>query len=240
MSGESLKATETLKNLRGAIFDLDGTLLDSMPIWDAAGINYLKGKGILPKKDLREKLRPLSITEAAGYLRTEYCISDDIALIIDGINKTTEDAYFFNAPLKSGIYELLKLFAERGVKMCIATATDRYLVEAALKRNGISDFFEAVLTCSELKTSKRNSADIYLKGLEVIGTNIHDTFVFEDALYAVKTAKKSGFKVVGVYDESASPYAAEVAKLSDIFIRSWHDLTKYKAFLSLSNTHYRD
>lgn len=207
-------------NITGAIFDMDGTLLDSMPMWDNVGQNYLRSLGLEPREDLREILRPLSLRQAAEYMRKAYSLALTSNQIMEGIDRSIEQRYFTDLSLKPGVKELLEELRQRGVPMCIATATDRYLVEAALRRVGILDYFEFVLTCSEAGSGK-DRPDIYEMALHRLGTDKATTYVFEDALYAVETAKQAGFPVVGVYDESASKAVERIRSLCDCFVLSF-------------------
>ena len=123
--------------LKGAIFDLDGTLFDSMFIWDTAGEVYLRSIGIEPREDLQKVLKPMSLLQSATYIRERYAILRTVEELMDGINRTVEDFYFHTVQPKEGVIALLEQMKAQGIKMCIATATDRYHVEAVLKRCGI-------------------------------------------------------------------------------------------------------
>ena len=209
-------------NTRAAIFDMDGTLLDSEPGWENVAGEFLRSRGKAPKSGLHEALRPLGGHEIPRYFQTEYGIDEPERQIADAINSYLEAFYFNVAPLKDGVIPVLTELKRRGVKMCLATATDRYLVEAALKRCGILDFFLRVYTCGEESTGK-SEPDIYLRAAEFLETTISETFVYEDALYAIKTAKKAGFPVVGVYDLAADDQQDEIKGLVDYYLKSFND-----------------
>lgn len=181
------------------IFDLDGTLLDSMDIWASAGSNYLLSRGITPEKGLDEKFKTLTLQEVASYYRNVYQISESINTLVASINHFIEDQYRRNAPLKEGVLGFLE--ANRGEKMCIATATDRHLVEMSLELHGISEYFSKILTCTEVGVGK-TKPDIYEAALTHLGTRKENTIVFEDALHGVISAKSVGFPVVAVADKS--------------------------------------
>ena len=113
--------------IRGAIFDVDGTLLDSMFIWDTIGETYLRSIGYQPKENLNETFKNMSLHQAACYYQTEYGVTLSIDQIMDGVNAMLERYYRFEVPLKPGVAELLERLRQSGVKLCIATATDRHL-----------------------------------------------------------------------------------------------------------------
>ena len=205
--------------LKGAIFDFDGTLFDSMSIWDTAGEVYLRSIGIEPREDLQKVLKIMSILQSATYIREKYVIPLTVEEIMDGINHTVEKYYFHTVQPKEGIITLLEQMEEQGVKMCIATATDRYQVEAALKRCGIESFFSEIFTCTEVGRGK-DEPDIFQKAMEYLGTTKANTVVFEDAYYAAKTARADGFITVAVYDPHEENQT-ELRSISDLFLEDF-------------------
>lgn len=213
-------------DIKGAIFDLDGTLLDSMTMWDSIAENYLKSQGVKPNDHVREAVRAMSIQQVCEHFCSEYGLALSREEIVGGINGMVEDFYFRRVQLKDGVSETLKTLRKRGVKMCLATATDRYLVEAGLRRTGISDYFGRIFTCTEAGAGK-DEPDIFLQALDFLGTDIRETVVFEDALYAVRTARNAGFTVAALYDESASAKQEEIKKLANYYMKSfveWNEL----------------
>lgn len=202
--------------IKGAIFDLDGTLMDSMFIWDTIGADYLISRGIIPEEGLNEIFKKKSLVQAAQYYQDNYGITDSIPTIMEGVNGMIDHLYSQKITIKKGVLPLLEKFKEKGVEMCIATATDRHLVEAALKHNGIYEYFSHILTCTEIGFGK-DSPEIFEKALEKLETEKTETLVFEDALHAIETAKHSGFQVVGIYDESSWEDQEKIKELSDYY-----------------------
>ena len=186
--------------IKGCIFDVDGTLLDSMVIWESAGDKFLRKIGCVPEKDLAYKLKVLSINESAAYLKKTYNLNLDDQEIVTGINSVVEDLNKNEAQLKNGVFDFIKKLHDLNIKMCLATATDRFHIVAALSRCNVLEYFSDIITCTEVGKGKV-SPDIYRQALEKLGTPKCETPIFEDALYAAKTAADDGFKVVGVYDE---------------------------------------
>ena len=209
--------------IKGAIFDLDGTLLDSMHAWDGVGERYLKSKGIQASPALQSEIESMSLVESCAYVKEQYHLDESTDEILDGILRIVESFYFENALLKDGVGEFLANLNNMGVKMCVATATDRTLAEAALRRNKVIDYFDSILTCGELGCNK-TTAQIYNKALEAIGTQKDNTVVFEDAYHAAYSAKSDGFVVCGVYDESEKKQLKDVC---DFYIKSFFEAGEY-------------
>lgn len=214
--------------LKGAIFDFDGTLFDSMFIWDTVGEIYLRSIGYEPKESLNETFKTFSLYQAACYYRSEYGVTLSVDEIMNGVNNMVESYYRNEVSLKSGVAEFLEHLRKNGVKMCIATATDKYLVEAALKRCGISKYFSEIFTCTSVGHGK-DKPFIYREALKHLGTDKSETVVFEDAVYAARTAKKDGFVTVGVFDENEKSQD-EVIALSDCYITDYSDLESFWKF----------
>ena len=205
--------------LKGAIFDFDGTLFDSMFIWDTAGEVYLRSIGIEPRENLQKVLKPMSLLQSATYIRECYQIPLTVEEIMDGVNRTVEDFYFHTVQPKKGVVAFLEQMKKQGVRMCIATATDRYQVEAALKRCGIEPFFSEIFTCTDVGHGK-DEPIIFQKAIEYLGITKENTVVFEDAYHAAKTAKSDGFIVVTVFD-SHETKQEELHSVSDCFLENF-------------------
>ena len=215
--------------IRGAIFDVDGTLLDSMFIWDTIGEAYLRSIGYQPKENLNETFKNMSLHQAARYYQTEYGVTQSIDEIMDGVNAMLERYYRFEVPLKPGAAELLERLRQSGVRLCIATATDRHLVEAALDRCGVLSCFGEIFTCNEVGHGK-DEPDIFEAALRFLGTRKEETLVFDDALYAVRTAKEAGFPVVAVYD-SHEKAQDQIRMLADVYLEELTQLDKIRKYL---------
>ena len=185
--------------IKGAIFDFDGTLVDSMFIWDTFGEDYLRTLGKEPKENLTETFKTFTLEQAAEYYREHYGVTLSVGEIVDGVNEMVSEIYRTKVALKNGVLEFLRDLRSKGVKMCVATVTDRPIVEDVLKKLGIRDFFTEIFTCAEVGYNKE-TPHIYRAALEALGTKKDETVVFEDALHALITAKKDGFKVAAVYD----------------------------------------
>lgn len=208
--------------LEAAIFDLDGTLLDSMPIWQGLGENYLLQKNVQPAPGLQDALKTMSLPQAAQHFQTAYGLREAEETIIGEIETLLADLYRYEVPLKAGAAEYLQTLQEQNVKMCIATATERNLAESALERLDIRKYFSTILTSSEVKTGKDDPL-IYQRAFEQLGAPLTKTVIFEDALHAIETATAAGFRVVGVHDETATKDMERIKALTEQYIYSFSD-----------------
>ncbi len=202
------------------IFDLDGTLLDSMYIWYNAGKIYLKNLGVEADDGLVEKMLPLTLCESAGYIKDTYLRDMPVEEIAIGLDRAVEDAYFNHILPKKGARELLAALDERRVKMTIATATDRYLVTAALKRLDMERYISRIFTCGEVGIGKKDGPEIYLEACASMGSRPEKCWVFEDMPHAARTAKGANFLVAGVKDTPCKDREARLRKTCDLFFDS--------------------
>ena len=207
--------------LKGAIFDFDGTLVDSMFIWDTIGEDYLRSLGKEPNEDLRTVFMPLTLEEAAEYYREHYGVTLSVKEIVGGVNAMVEEIYRTRVTLKHGVADYLRWLKENGTQMCIATVTDRYLVEETLERLGILHYFSEIFTCAEVGCGK-DKPIIYRKALEHLGTPREETFDFEDSLFALKTAWADEFSTVGVYDRYEDKQE-DIMTFADYYISDYID-----------------
>lgn len=216
--------------ITGAIFDVDGTLLDSMSVWDTIGEDYLRGIGYVPRENLNETFQTMSLCQAARYYQSEYGVTLSLEEIIDGVNGLLENFYRNEALLKPGAGEFVRELSRRGVRLCVATATDRPLVEAALERHGMLGYFEDILTCTAVGHGKDEPL-IYREAVRRIGGDRSGVVVFEDALYAAQTAKEDGFLIAGVYD-SHEGRQEELQALADVYLTDFSDFDLFWKFAS--------
>ena len=216
--------------IQGMIFDFDGTLFDSMFIWDTAGETYLRSIGKEPAEDLQSILKPMSLYQSASYLKAQYSIPLSIEDIMSGINRTVESFYIHTVKPKQGVIAFLEELAQKGVRMCIATATDRYQVEAALDRCGMRQFFSEIFTCTEVGSGKDRPL-IFRKAMEHLGSDRGNTVVVEDAWHAIRTAKNDGFIVAAVYDAHESMQCS-IHETADIYLSDYFNLDPLWKFAS--------
>lgn len=210
--------------IKGAIFDVDGTILDTMPMWDGVGALYLKKKGIEARPDLSEALFKMTVTEGASYMKETYKLEESVKEIIDGTMEAARVFYEEEAPLKAGVRETLQILEENHVSMAVATASDIGCIKKAFERLGISKYFKHMVSCEEFGVGKEDPI-VFYKTVELLGTPIEDTYVFEDALHAIETAKKVGFRTVGIYDDSSKKQWQQIQKTADISVNSLEEFS---------------
>ena len=198
--------------LQSAIFDMDGTLLDSMPTWRELGPTFLKEAGITATPEQDRMLHILADCDVIPYLREVCGLPWSQQEIIDQIIQRMETFYSSQVRPKPGLEKFLSILKMEGVWMYVATATHRRLAEKALKTAGIDHYFRGIVTSAEAGTHKRDSADIYEMAMRRLQSNKRDTVVFEDALHAIRTAKAAGFRVAG----SMRPRRSRISRRSSV------------------------
>lgn len=203
--------------IKGAIFDMDGTLLDSMPVWMNASARYLATLGICAEPNLSEILFSMSMQEGAEYVQKKYNVPRSIDEIVTGVNAIVYESYEKSVQPKAGVREFLEGLKQAGIPMVVATSSDRSMAEVALARTGLLPYFRQIFTCSEVGAGK-SKPDIYYAAAKSLGTKTEETWAFEDALYATKTAKAAGFCTVGLYDEASAKEQQELQKIADIYV----------------------
>ena len=198
---------------KAAVFDLDGVLLDSMGIWNDLGARYLRSLGVTPEEGLNEILFSMSMEQGAEYLHTHYALPQSAAEVGAGIADMLRDFYFYEVPAKDGAAALLAALTARGVKLAAATSSPREHVTRALER---------LFTTAEVGVSKHEPT-IYLLAAEALHAAPAETLVFEDSLYALKTAKAAGFYTIGVYDADGETDQAGLQRAADLYVRDLHE-----------------
>ena len=199
--------------ITGAIFDMDGTLLNSMDYWAVAASEYLKSIGIEPPEDTDRDY----LENGIDAWREHACPHLSIDEVTAGVYGVMEKYYLNNVSVKPGVPEMLERLKSHGVKMCLATATDRFMVERVLTRLGIYHYFSATFTAKEVGLGKRFPL-IYETAREFLGTDKSTTYVFEDASYAIETCRNNGIKVVGVYDKNSFVSESYLESLCDYYL----------------------
>ncbi len=215
-------------NIKGAIFDMDGTLVDSLflweVIWKAFGDQYLNGKPFAPNAADDKAVRTVPLRDAMQIIYDHYGFGNSGEELFRFASEILYDFYANKATLKAGVRELLAGLQARGVRMCVASATTAELIEVALKHSGIYPYFSAIFSCADLGMGKEKP-DVYLLAQEYLGTETADTWVFEDSLVALQTASEIGMPTVGIFDR-CNPYQPEIQAVSTVYIGEGEPLSK--------------
>ncbi len=215
--------------------DLDGTILDSMKMWDTAGERFLASIGKTARPGFRETVYPMTLAESSSYMWREYAPELSEAEIQQGVLAVIQHFYEQEVLLKPGAQTLLDAIWELGLPMAAATSSDRGQIELSLRRLGIDSRFRAIFTCTEVGEGK-HAPLIYQKAAEFLnGSSDYDPgefLVFEDALYCIKTAKTAGFRTCGVYDPSSGADWAIIRQQADIVLTGQEEQSSISVLLN--------
>lgn len=216
---------------KGIIFDVDGTLLDTMWMWRELDFRFLEEVGVEPDADYPDIVNKMTLEEGVAYTKQVFQLEMPEEEILNRIMEMARDYYYNEAALKPYAKEFLAAMYQAGVPMAIATTSKWDFIEHALARNGVMGYFREAFSGSDLGINK-TVPDIYLMAAKSIHRGIDDVWVFEDSYHAVKTAKDAGFRVVAVYDRSNDADLLRTIELADVYLR---DLHRIKPFLAVLN-----
>lgn len=211
-----------LKGIKGAIFDLDGTLIDSMWVWEKIDHDFLKKRNLDFPDDLRGNIEHLSFREVAKYFKSRFSLNENIEDIMNEWNDMAYYEYSTNVMLKPYAKEFLLFLKSINVRTAIATSNSMLLMNAALENNGILHMFDAVTTLDEVGKVK-NSPEIYLMSAKKLSIPPSECIVFEDILPAVKGAKAAGMRVIGVHDSYSEFQKEDILQVADRYISDFHE-----------------
>ena len=206
--------------IQGAIFDLDGTLVDSLMFWDMGwrriGEKYLNDGSFRPDPATDKAVRTAHLLEAMTIVHKNCGIAETGEELFEFVENLIVDFYTNVVKAKEGALEFLEYLNQKGVKMCVASATASNLVWLAMKSTGIDKYFDKVISCADIGKGKE-CPDVYIAAHEYLGTPKDSTWVFEDSVLALETAARAGFKTVGIYDKYN--FALErIPEIADLFI----------------------
>lgn len=214
-----------LKDIDAVIFDLDGTLVDSMWMWKRIDIEYLARFGIEFPEDLQKCIEGMSFSETAVYFKERFQLPDSLEQIKSDWNQMAWEKYEKEVPLKEGVLELLEYLKEHHIPAGIATSNSRELVDVVIEAHKIKNYFTSIRTSCEVPKGKP-SPDIYLLVAKDLNVEPSRCLVFEDVLQGVMAGKKAGMKVCAVYDEFSHDADEEKKKLADYYVYSMAEVLK--------------
>ena len=214
--------------IKGAIFDMDGTLVDSLFIWDVLwselGKKYGKGEGFVPTAEDQKAVRTMLLAEVGQLLHNNYDMGESGADVLNTMDEIMIDFYSNTVELKDGVEEFLEYLKSQGVKMCLASATAQNLLKHAIEHCRLDRYMSKIISCADIGKGKEEP-DVFEAALEFLGTDKDETYVFEDSFVAVKTAHDNGFKVVGIFDKYG--YRQDIIREnSDYYIAEGETLKK--------------
>ena len=208
-------------NKRFAIFDMDGTLVDSMVYWKHLAAEFLESKGIPEVSPaVLERIKPMTMTESAALFIQEFWLSGTPESVAAEMNAMMDQHYRRDIPLKPGVSAYLEALQRKGVSMCVASATAEELMDACLTRLGVAHYFSFLLSCETVGAGK-NQPDVYWEAAKRLNAQPENIAVYEDALYAANTSKQAGFHTVAVRDDSNQSHWETLTALADETILDW-------------------
>lgn len=212
-----------LKGIEAVIFDLDGSLVDSMWMWREIDIEYLGRYGIEKPVDLQEQIEGMSFSETAVYFKETFQLPDELEQIKADWNQMAWDKYSSEVPLKEGAGEFLAFCRQKKIKLGIATSNSRELVENVVAVHHLKDYFSCIMTGCDVGKGKP-APDIYLAVAEQLQVSPEKCLVFEDIVPGIMAGKAAGMKVCAVYDEYSVPQDEQKHRCADYYIHDYHEL----------------
>lgn len=217
-----------LKNIKGAVFDMDGTLVDSLMLWDIIwkkfGVKFLSHEDFRPSEEDDKLVRTMTLEDAMNHIHCVYNIGNSGDELLSTANDIMSTFYSNDVELKKGVAEFLEYCYAKGIKMCIASATEMSLINLAVEHLKIGKYFTKILSCADIGKGK-DKPDIYLEAAKVLDASIEAICVFEDSHIAIDTADKIGMKTVGIYDKY-NYGQEEIEKIATVYIAKDDTLEK--------------
>ena len=212
-----------IHNKKAFLFDLDGTLVDSMWIWESIDVEYLDRFGLELPEDLHSCIEGMSFSETAQYFKERFSIPDTLEKMKSDWNRMAWAKYTQEVPLKSGIREFLRYHRARGVKMAVATSNSRELAEAVIAVHGLTDTFDVIVTGCDVAHGKP-FPDVYLEAAVRLGVDPSECLVFEDVVAGIQAGRSAGMEVAAVEDAYSLYQERQKKELADLYIADYQEL----------------
>jgi haloacid dehalogenase superfamily, subfamily IA, variant 3 with third motif having DD or ED len=212
-----------IHNKKAFLFDLDGTLVDSMWIWESIDVEYLDRFGLELPEDLHSCIEGMSFSETAQYFKERFSIPDTLEKMKSDWNRMAWEKYTQEVPLKSGIREFLRYHRARGVKMAVATSNSRELAEAVIAVHGLTDTFDVIVTGCDVAHGKP-FPDVYLEAAVRLGVDPSECLVFEDVVAGIQAGRSAGMEVAAVEDAYSLYQERQKKELADLYIADYQEL----------------
>lgn len=212
-----------LEGIKAVIFDLDGTLVDSMWMWKDIDIEFLGKYGYELPSNLQSEIEGMSFSETAEYFKNRFNLNISLDEIKAEWNQMAWNKYLNEVPLKEGVEDFLRYLKSNHIKAGIATSNSRELVNLIIESHGVKDYFDSVRTSCEVERGKP-SPDIYLLVAKDLGVEVDQCLVFEDVIQGIMAGKNAGMKVCAVYDHFSKEVTMQKTELSDYYIESFYEI----------------
>ena len=205
---------------KGAIFDLDGTIIDSMGVWQQIDEAFLKRRHIMVDQDYIEAVKTLRYEDAAVYTIERYHLPETVQAVMEEWDEMALDAYQNQIPCKPGAKEYILYLKEKGVKLALATVSHAGLSQAVLKAHGLDTVFDVCTDVSQVSRGKEEP-DLYLLAAERMALQPEQCVVFEDILMGIQAVKRTGFVTCGIQDASSAAEKAAIQQTADFYLESF-------------------
>ncbi len=214
-----------LQNIEAVIFDLDGTLVDSMWVWEKIDVDYLAKMGFELPKDFHEDIEGMSFSETAKYVKKRFNIKEDVETIMNIWHNMVVEYYENAIQLKDGALEFIEYLYDKGIKMGIGSSNSRELINVIVGKYGLNKYIEHITTSCEVNKGKP-SPDVYLKSAQKLGVKNDKCLVFEDIPNGIRAAKNAGMTCCAIYDDFSKDATKLKKEISDYYIEDYNQLMK--------------
>ena len=212
-----------MKNFKAAIFDADGTIIDSMYVWEKVDRDFLTGHGIPVTQEYSDAVKGMFFRTAAEYTKNTYSLSESVEEIMQTWLDMARHEYECNVKTKPCVKEYLAYLRENDFRIGLATSSDPYLLEPVLKNNGIHGYFDTVCYTSEVGKDK-SFPDVYIRTAEKLEVEPEECMVFEDIPEGIEGAAKAGMYTIAVYDRASANNAGHLRKKAKKYILGFEEM----------------
>lgn len=212
-----------MKDIKLAIFDLDGTLIDSTSIWGEIDQIFFQRRGKEVPEEYMKEIAHIGLTAAAKLTKEKYFPNEKEEDILKEWNDLSLEAYRYHIPLKDNVKDLLDLLASKGITLALATANSEELYKPCIERLDIKKYFSYIIDVNSCSKGK-DSPEIFDKVVNHFNVTKEETIIFEDSLTAIKTGKENGYKVIAIYDKCSTKDIEYTKSISYLFVNNYQEL----------------
>ena len=212
-----------LQDKQAVIFDLDGSLVDSMWIWKEVDIVFLGQRNLTLPDDLQKDIEGMSFSETAVYFKERFKLEESLEEIKEIWNQMAHEFYTTRVPLKKGVKTLLDYCKEKKIKLGIATSNSRHLAQGTIEALGLTSYFDCIMTSCDVNKGKP-APDVYLATAEKLQVEPKKCLVFEDIVMGILAGKNAGMEVCAVEDDFSLEQTSEKQKTADYYIKDFDEI----------------